>query len=844
MKDLYDLLFDEVDDTPAGFLLEVPRGSSLDVGILHQGRERDERKRCTLEFWFHLPPADQVEEDLVLARRAVTKTGEDLSKLCVASDSDNFIWELVVLPSGELEFRTHAGTTLKSTDGDEDFGGGMSDMMGDFGGDDESDQGPTNAAIASFERPDGGGGWNHVCITFSSKFQETVSECAVTMLMKGTRVASTVAKMVPPGLSKDSGISEIDEAMEKTVLLFGVNPIDGLAFTELRVWACERNEDDVKRELYEYLPAAEMKKKIKIIIKRAETDQSGGLKAPPGKFPPPPGKSKGGLLRPPPSGKRGEDKPKGLLPPPRSRRAAEEKTEPAESLDFGGFPAFDEADTKPASKTAAFTGFPSSTFGSGPAGGGPGGASGGARATAAGRDGPGTNAFGNDTSLFPVLPPPKSGGGKQPTTAGPASRLAPPNGPHALGGPRGQPGGLGGPSSALPLSRQVRSSAAAALVRGPPATRHFGGNRGGLTRALSADRRENGRFGVGNIAICGAEKTVVYKYDRSPPGKTYPIGASGAIISDEMDNDGSEYLCCFLAKDKRMVVFELSTKTVVVELQMTTKLNYWRYLPPQAHGHTLVFMLITPVGGFHWMPLDESPRPRQVWKRGPDLQGKKIVAYEEGGSNGMSGPDARSTVALLLVSTASSGTPLEAFLMPVCGDSRSLLVSSDLLGGALFRPYEMQPQEAFLPLLVTADSMNEKDIIIEVQPLVTSLATGSLGVGDVIEARVIDQNEVRKVDLTPPTLAMGTWPEVFVCCYENIVVTTIRRKGLLTAYEFTDDQTLSLIHTETFPHYVVDAAVRSGMNDGEAEVVLLLSDSANQRDGRVVSIIIKGTGFL
>jgi hypothetical protein len=87
-----------------------------------------------------------------------------------------------------------------------------------------------------------------------------------------------------------------------------------------------------------------------------------------------------------------------------------------------------------------------------------------------------------------------------------------------------------------------------------------------------------------------------------------------------MDEDGSEFLCCFLAKEKRMVVFELSTRTVVVELQMTTKLNFWRFLPPEAGEDTLCFMLVTPVGGFHWMPLDESPRPRQVWKRGPELQ--------------------------------------------------------------------------------------------------------------------------------------------------------------------------------------------------------------------------------
>lgn len=287
-----------------------------------------------------------------------------------------------------------------------------------------------------------------------------------------------------------------------------------------------------------------------------------------------------------------------------------------------------------------------------------------------------------------------------------------------------------------------------------------------------------------------------------------------------------------------MVVFELTTKTVVVELQMTTKLNYWRYLPPQAHGHTLLFMLVTPVGGFHWMPLDESPRPRQVWKRGPGLQGKKIVAYEEGGSNGLGGSDARSTVALLLVSTASSGTPLEAWLMPVCGDSRALCVSSNVLGAALFRPFQLS--EAFLPLMVTADKMNEKEVILEVQPLVESLSAGSLGVGDVITCAIINQRKVRQFNFTPPTLAMGTWPEVLVCCHESLVIAVIRRKGLLVAYEFKEGD-LVLVHQEILGHYVVDASVRPGVNRGEAEAVMLLAHNDNSRDGRVVSFTIEYT---
>lgn len=129
---------------------------------------------------------------------------------------------------------------------------------------------------------------------------------------------------------------------------------------------------------------------------------------------------------------------------------------------------------------------------------------------------------------------------------------------------------------------------------------------------------------TGSITICGAQKTVIFSCRDSPQGKTYPIGASGAIVSDlmEFDNESedNQFLCCFLAKDKRMVVFELNSKTVVVELQMTTKLNFWRFLPPAAHGNNLVFLLITPIGGFHWLPLMESPRPRPIWKRGTELQ--------------------------------------------------------------------------------------------------------------------------------------------------------------------------------------------------------------------------------
>jgi hypothetical protein len=97
---------------------------------------------------------------------------------------------------------------------------------------------------------------------------------------------------------------------------------------------------------------------------------------------------------------------------------------------------------------------------------------------------------------------------------------------------------------------------------------------------------------------------------------------------------------------------------------------------------------------------------------------------------------------------------------------------------------------------------------------------------------------VRKVILMPPALAIGTWPEVFICSYENLVVATLRRKGLMVAYEFKGGD-LVVIRQELLQHYVVDASVRPGPSEGEAEIVLLPSQSDNPRDGRVVSFVIK-----
>ena len=116
VKLLYDLVFEESknSDGPSGFLVEAARGSSLDVGVLH-GPSQDMRARCTLEFWYHVPPTESVSGEIVLARRSVCAPIDDITRLCVAAEKEGFLWELVLLPSGELEFWSSGGTSLLSS---------------------------------------------------------------------------------------------------------------------------------------------------------------------------------------------------------------------------------------------------------------------------------------------------------------------------------------------------------------------------------------------------------------------------------------------------------------------------------------------------------------------------------------------------------------------------------------------------------------------------------------------------------------------------------------------------------------------------------------------------------
>ena len=67
-----------------------------------------------------------------------------------------------------------------------------------------------------------------------------------------------------------------------------------------------------------------------------------------------------------------------------------------------------------------------------------------------------------------------------------------------------------------------------------------------------------------SIAICRTKKTVVYSYGKTPPVKTYVVVASGAIVTDVFDEFGTQHMCCFMAKEKRLCAFDLRANVIVV----------------------------------------------------------------------------------------------------------------------------------------------------------------------------------------------------------------------------------------------------------------------------------------
>ena len=236
----------------SGLSLPAPRGSSLDVGVLHFS-DREVRKKSTVEFWFYLPEAEKVLDDVILLRRTWGSNADDIGTVALLSDRQSMLWELVLRSTGEFEFRTCGGSTLISSSLSKD-----TTKSRDTTSTMESADAST---VAIFGR------WNHVCLVLNSKGLK-LFECNTSLYVKGVKALSGLTRMIPSSddveyWSKDS---RLHDAMKKSCLLFGLNHCADFRLTELRVWACERGAEDIQSFLYEYLNAAEQKKKFKVKI--------------------------------------------------------------------------------------------------------------------------------------------------------------------------------------------------------------------------------------------------------------------------------------------------------------------------------------------------------------------------------------------------------------------------------------------------------------------------------------------------------------------------------------------------------------------------------------------------
>ena len=135
-----------------------------------------------------------------------------------------------------------------------------------------------------------------------------------------------------------------------------------------------------------------------------------------------------------------------------------------------------------------------------------------------------------------------------------------------------------------------------------------------------------------------------------------------------------------------------------------------------------------------------------------------------------------------------------------------------------------------MPLLLFV--VESGDDLVVCLSAVTEVGEQSVGMTEVMTDALIELGPYRNLDYDPPALAMGTYPEVICCSLGSTIVVIVRRKGLVVAYELAETG-LELIAEECVGHYVVDAVMRYSATEGGTEIVLLMSDEAEARDGRV-----------
>ena len=163
-----------------------------------------------------------------------------------------------------------------------------------------------------------------------------------------------------------------------------------------------------------------------------------------------------------------------------------------------------------------------------------------------------------------------------------------------------------------------------------------------------------------------------------------------------------------------------------------------------------------------------------------------------------------------------------------------LCISNVILGAALYYPSSTVSPSHFLPYVITISKDVTDQFVLDIESLVEQ--GGELNRGDIIASAVLDSGDANLDEsFVPPSMSMGPTPEVLCCCQDDFIAVTIRRKGLVCVYDFSSGS-LALVGQSRLAQYILDVAIRSSNVDGEAELVLLLCENNDPKDGRVVNI--------
>jgi hypothetical protein len=165
-----------------------------------------------------------------------------------------------------------------------------------------------------------------------------------------------------------------------------------------------------------------------------------------------------------------------------------------------------------------------------------------------------------------------------------------------------------------------------------------------------------------------------------------------------------------------------------------------------------------------------------------------------------------------------------------------MCISPNVLGAALYH-HPMPVVGRFLPYVVYVLEDEACRFHLNVHELHEDKNMSNdvtLVLGDVKGSVLLD---VHDASFDAPPLSMGSSPEALCCCHDSFIVAIIRKQGLVFAYNFTSGN-LSLVGRIMLGHYVVDAAIRCGNSDNKVELVALLCDSDDSKDGRLAIVTI------